>query len=86
MAWDDLNAEGATVLMAVYQPGFDVDSPVALRVSGAGGIVLMVDGQTPGYVVRKGQFLNVVTLGRRCLYRAAAVRLRMHRDHAASHD
>lgn len=74
MAWDDLNAEGATVLMAVYQPGFDVGSPGTPRVNGAGqgGIFLTVDGLTPGYVVRKGQFLNVVTLGRHYLYRAAA--------------
>lgn len=42
MAWGDLNAEGATVLMAVYQPGFDVDSLVALRVSGAGGVAASI--------------------------------------------
>lgn len=74
MAWDDLMAEGATVLMKVHQPGFDVGTPGAPRVNGAGqgGIFLIVDGLTPGYVVRKGQFLNVVSAGQHFLYRSAA--------------
>ena len=32
----------------------------------------MIDGLTNGYVIRKGQFLSVVTQGRRFLYRAKA--------------
>lgn len=74
MAWDDLNAEGVTVLMRVYQPGFDTGAPGTPLVKGAGqaGTTLIVDGLTNGYVVRKGQFLSVVTNGRRYLYRAAA--------------
>ena len=74
MAWDDLNAEGATVLMRVFQPGFDTGSPGAPLVNGSGqsGTTLSVKGMTNGYVVRKGQFLSVVTDGRRFLYRAAA--------------
>lgn len=74
MEWDDLNAEGATVLMRVFQPGFDTGSPGAPLVNGSGqsGTTLNVKGMTNGYVVRKGQFLSVVTGGRRFLYRAAA--------------
>ncbi|WP_295198703.1 hypothetical protein [uncultured Brevundimonas sp.] len=74
MAWDDLNAEGVTVLMRVYQPGFDTGAPGTPLVKGAGqaGTTLIVDGLTNGYVIRKGQFLNVVTNGRRYLYRAAS--------------
>lgn len=74
MAWDDLMAEGATVLMKVHQPGFEAGSPGAPRVNGAGqgGVFLAVDGLTPAYVIRKGQFLNVVSAGQHFLYRSAA--------------
>jgi len=74
MAWDDLNAEGVTVLMKVYQRGFDTGAPGTPRVNGAGqgGTNLTVDGMTNGYVVRKGQFLSIITNGRRFLYRAAS--------------
>lgn len=74
MAWDDLMAEGATVLMRVHQPGFDTGSPGAPRVNGAGqaGTSLAIDGLTPGHVLKKGQFVSVVTSGRRFLYRLAA--------------
>lgn len=74
MEWDDLMAEGDTVVMKVHQPGFDTGAPGAPRVNGAGqsGSALVIDGLTNGYVIRKGQFLSVITLGRRFLYRAKA--------------
>lgn len=74
MEWDDLMAEGSTVLMKVHQPGFSVGSPGAPRVNGGGqaGVFLAVDGLEPGYVVRKGQFLNVDSGGQHFLYRSAA--------------
>lgn len=74
MAWDDLNAEGDTVLMRVFQPGFSTGLPGTPRVNGANqqGMTLNVDGLTPGYVVRKGQFLSIITGGRRFLYKAKA--------------
>jgi hypothetical protein len=72
MDWDDLMAEGDTVVMKVHQPGFDTGAPGTPRVNGAGqsGSSLVIDGLTNGYVIRKGQFLSVVTSGRRFLYRA----------------
>jgi hypothetical protein len=74
MDWDDLMSEGDTVLMRVFQPGFDTGAPGTPRVNGAGqsGTALVIDGLTNGYVIRKGQFLSVITSGRRFLYRAKA--------------
>lgn len=74
MDWDDLMAEGDTVVMRVHQPGFDTGAPGTPRVNGAGqsGSALVIDGLTNGYVIRKGQFLSVITQGRRFLYRAKA--------------
>ena len=74
LEWTDLTTEGDTVVMAVYQPGLVVGSPGAPRVNGAGqaGRSLTIDGLSVGYVVRKGQFLSVITQGRRFLYRARA--------------
>lgn len=74
MDWDDLMAEGDTVLMRVFQPGFDVGTPGTPRVNGAGqaGSSIVLDGLTAGYVVRKGQFLSIVSSGQRFLYRAKA--------------
>lgn len=74
MDWDDLMAEGDLVQMLVYQPGFDTGSPGAPRVNGSGqaGTSLVVDGLTPNYVVRKGQFLNITTGSQIFLYRAKA--------------
>lgn len=74
MDWDDLMAEGDTVLMRVFQPGFDPGAPGTPLVNGASqaGTSLIVDGLTPYHVIRKGQFLNVVTGGQHFLYRVAA--------------
>lgn len=74
MTWGDLKAEGATVVMRVYQPGFDTGAPGTPLVKGAGqqGSVLVVDGLTNGYVIKMDQFLSVITAGRRRLYRAAS--------------
>jgi hypothetical protein len=70
--WTDLTTEGDTVVMAVYQPGLVTGSPGAPRVNGGGqsGRGLAIDGLVNGYTVRKGQFLSVITQGRRFLYRA----------------
>lgn len=74
MGWDDLMAEGDTVLMRVFQPGFDVGAPGTPLVNGGAqsGTSLIIDGLTPYYVIRKGQFLNVVTGGQHFLYRSKA--------------
>lgn len=74
MDWDDLMAEGDTVLMRVFQPGLVIPNPGAPQVKGAGqaGTSLTIDGLPNGYVIRKGQFLSVVSVGQRFLYRAKA--------------
>lgn len=74
MEWDDLMAEGDTVLMRVFQPGLVIPNPGTPLVKGAGqaGTALTIDGLPDGYVIRKGQFLSVVSAGQRFLYRAKA--------------
>jgi hypothetical protein len=74
MDWDDLMAEVDTVLMRVFQPGLVIPNPGAPLVKGAGqaGTSLVIDGLPNGYVIRKGQFLSVVSAGQRFLYRAKA--------------
>lgn len=74
MEWDDLMAEGDTVLMRVFQPGLVIQNPGTPLVKGAGqaGTSLVIDGLPNGYVIRKGQFLSVVSAGQRFLYRAKA--------------
>lgn len=73
-AWRGVLSAGDTVLMNWPQPGLAVGSPGAPRVDGAVqlGSNLKLKGLTPGYVFRKGQFLSIVTAGRRWLYGADA--------------
>jgi len=71
MAWSTLRRKGVLVAMQVFQPGFDIGVPgSANRVQGAGqaGSLLAVDGLTPNYIIRQGQFLSVITEGQRFLY------------------
>ena len=74
MDWDDIMAEGEMVVMRVFQPGFDTGAPGSPLVKGANqiGSSILIDGVTPHYVVRKGQFLSILTGGQRFLYRARA--------------
>ncbi len=69
--WTDLTTEGETVVMAVYQPGLVTGTPGAPRVhcSSQSGRQLTIRGLANGYYLHKGQFLSVVTEGRRYLYR-----------------
>ncbi len=75
MDWDDLNAEGETVVMQVHQPGLVIGNPGAPRVDSGGqiGASIFLKGLSAGYVIRKGQFLSIITGGQRFLYRARAV-------------
>lgn len=59
--------EGA--LYAFPQDGFKVGAPGAPRVMGAGqaGITLIIDGFTPYYAIREGQFFSLIHNGRRYL-------------------
>jgi hypothetical protein len=51
--------------------GFDPGLPGTILVNGAGqaGMTLNVDGATPGYVFREGQFFSIVTSGVHHLYK-----------------
>lgn len=84
MNWDDLMTEGDTVVMKVHQPGLDTGAPGAPRVntSGQSGRIIALKGMTPGYVIRKGQFLSIITQGRRFLYRAASAALVLENSQA----
>lgn len=64
--------EGAS--WRIRQVGMPAGSPGAVLVKGGSqaGSSLLCDGFTPGYVLRKGQWLSVLTGGQRYLYKAAA--------------
>ena len=72
--WSDLMVEGETAVAPVFQPGLDTGAPGAPVVSGAGqaGRTLLMRGVSPGYLIRKGQFLSIISNGQRFLYRAAS--------------
>src|SRR5690606_36643577 len=65
-----IKAEGEPLILPVPQPGLEVGPAGSPRVNGAGqlGTTLLVDGLTPAYVVRAGQFLSVIVDGRRFVY------------------
>lgn len=71
MEWDDLLAEGDTVVMRVFQPGLIIPAAGVPKVNGAGqaGRTLNIDGLPAGYAIRKGQFVSVISDGQRYLYR-----------------
>lgn len=64
--------EGA--IFAFPQDGLVIGSPGSPLVNGAGqtGTTLNIDGMTPGYIVREGQFFSIIIGGRRYLYAARA--------------
>jgi hypothetical protein len=53
---------------------FDPGAPGTIRINGAGqaGSTLVVDGATPNYVAREGQFFSIETSGKHHLYMVAA--------------
>jgi hypothetical protein len=58
----------------IRQVGTPTGTPGAVLVNGAdqAGNALIVDGGTPGYVAKIGQWLSVLTGGQRYLYQSAA--------------
>lgn len=72
--WGDINRWGDTCVLSIRQPGLDTGAPGSPLVNGAGqlGTTLVLDGFTPNYVMRKYQWLTVITGSRRYCYRAAA--------------
>lgn len=67
-----VRAEGSTVTLAVPNYGIETGTPGAPRVKGAGqaGSLLILDGMTPGYIVREGTWLSHINGTRRRLYMA----------------
>lgn len=71
MAWQaDLRTAAETVVMPIPQPGLDVGNPGTPRVKGANqlGNALLVDGLTPGYSGKKGQFMSFAIAGQNFAY------------------
>ena len=68
------SAEADTVLMTIPQPGFDTGAPGAPLVNGAAqlGSTINLDGFTPSYVARAGQWFSIIISGQRYLYQVAA--------------
>lgn len=78
----DARALGVDILMAtanpvrlrIPQPGFDVGTPgrnVTVAGDGQAGSSISLTGLTPGYHLRKGQFLTIETSGSGRLYQVA---------------
>lgn len=75
MAWmARLRAEADTLVLEIEQPDFDPGNPGVPRVKGGGqlGNAMLVDGLTPGYQGKEGQFLSVVIDGHRFAYEIRA--------------
>lgn len=69
--WSAIDAEDDTVVMNIPQPGLDTGAPGVPLVAGAGqtGTTLNLDGLTPYYVLRRRQWLSIITGGTRYAYR-----------------
>lgn len=76
MAWIAAltSADGQTVILKMPQPGFDPGTPGSPLVNGAGqlGSVIDLDGFTPSYAARAGQWFNLIIGGQYFLYQVAA--------------
>ena len=74
LEWIDLRTEADTVVMTLPQPGLVIGNPGASLVKGGGqlGDSLSIDGLTPGYAIRKGQYLSILINGRHWLYATRA--------------
>lgn len=68
------SARTAGALFALTQPGLDVGSPGTPLVKGAGqtGSVLVIDGLASSYGLRAGQWISLISGGRRYVHQVAA--------------
>lgn len=68
----DLEDEDERVVIPIPQPGLTIDDPGNPVIDGAGqsGNQYALRGLTPGYTIRKGQWMPVIVGGQRYLYRA----------------
>lgn len=71
---DVLSGTSEPVRVLIPQPGVDTGAPGSPRINGAdqAGSTVDLDGLTPWYVIRKGQFLTIVTGGEGRAYMATA--------------
>lgn len=76
LAWSAALSQGLEdgVAWRVWQTGTPTGSPGTVRVAGAGqaGRSLALDGLNPGYVLRSGMLLSILTGSQHFLYRSAA--------------
>lgn len=69
--WSDIDVEAGTVAMIIPQPGVYVGAPGVSLVDASGqtGSTLAIKGLTPYHVLRKNQWLSLITGGQRFCYR-----------------
>lgn len=69
-----LQGRADRLVMEWPQPGFDVGDPGAplMAAAVAAGTALPIKGMTPGHLLREGQFLSIIHLGRRYVHMIAA--------------
>lgn len=75
LAFDDLLTEDETVIVDILQPGLVIGTPGSgATVNGAGqsGRTLNIKGVAPGYVLRKGQWISVLSGGQWYAYKTSA--------------
>lgn len=72
--WSDLEETGANVVMPLRQPGVEFVSAGSPTVDGSGqsGSNIALKGLTPYFVIRRRQWLPIITGGQRYCYRAKA--------------
>lgn len=70
--WSDLEEKRSSVVMTLRQPGLDTGMPGAPVVDGSGqsGSNIALKGLTPHYVIRRRQWIPIITGGQRYCYRA----------------
>lgn len=73
-AWSDLDDWLETCTLRIPQPGLTIGSPGTPLINGADqtGRSLILNGLTPGYILRKHQWISILTDGRHYCYRARA--------------
>lgn len=72
--WSDIDTEDQTCILLIPQPGLDTGAPGLSVVDGAGqtGTTLALRGLTANYLIRRNQWLSILTGGQWYSYRAAS--------------
>ncbi|QBX37217.1 hypothetical protein E4M02_02615 [Brevundimonas sp. S30B] len=74
LAFDDILSEDETVVIDILQPGLVIGNPGAPQINGGSqlGRTLNLKGLTPGYVLRKGQWLSFQVSAQWFAYKTSA--------------